>query len=437
MKKYLWLIYLIIANMATAQDFNREKLDEYFNLLSKHKKFMGSVAVSKDGKIIYQKAAGFCDYENNLKATPESRYRIGSISKTFTSVLVLKAIEEKKLEIDHTIDKYFPNLENAGQITVYHLLNHKSGIRSFTDDKNYLTWNTQSHTKDEMVEIIEKSGIEFNPGEESKYSNSNFVLLTFILEDLYSKPYKSLVEQYITEPLQLKNTYLGGHINTADNECRSYNFLKDWSAESETDISIPLGAGGIVSTPSDLVTFSDALFGGRLLTQESLEKMKTIDGNFGLGLFQIPFYERIGYGHTGGIDAFSAVFAHFPEDNVSYAMTSNGTVVDNNDISIAVLSAVFGKPYELPVFDGYNVSEDALEKYLGTYVSKQIPLKITVFKEGNVLLAQATGQTSFSLEATEEHKFRFQKAGIVMEFNPDEKSMILKQGGGVFLYIME
>ncbi len=430
-------MFLALSRMVFAQDINQEKLDEYFRLLEIHNRFMGSVTVSINGEIIYQKAIGFCEIENNIESTPASRYRIGSISKTFTSVLVLKAVEEGKLQLDRNIDKYFPSIENAERITIKHLLNHRSGIHSFTDDKDYLSWNTKPHSRAEMVEIIAGAESEFEPGSESRYSNSNFVLLSYILEDIYEKPYASILTEHITKPLGLIDTYLGGKINPANNECRSYSYLKNWQVEPETDTSIPLGAGGIVSTPADLVTFSDALFGGKLLSEEYLEMMKTIDGNYGFGLFQIPFYERTAYGHTGGIDGFSAVFAYFPKDKVSYALTSNGTVINNNNISIAVLSAVFNKPFELPDFNAYNVTANELDKYLGTYISKQIPLKITVTKDGNALIAQASGQPSFHLEPTAKDTFRFQRAGIVMEFNPEDKTMILKQGGGEFRYVKE
>jgi CubicO group peptidase (beta-lactamase class C family) len=115
--------------------------------------------------------------------------------------------------------------------------------------------------------------------------------------------------------------------------------MEKWNAEAETDISIPIGAGGIVSTPTDLTKFSDALFGGKLLKTESLEIMKTIKDQYGIGLFQIPFFDKKGYGHTGGIDGFTSVFIHFSDENISYALISNGTNFNNNDISIAVLSA--------------------------------------------------------------------------------------------------
>nr|HMM18425.1 serine hydrolase domain-containing protein [Petrimonas sp.] len=253
----------------------------------------------------------------------------------------------------------------------------------------------------------------------------------------FAKSYADLLQEYIVKPINLTNTYVFGKINPNNNECKSYSFAGTWKVENETDYTIPLGAGAIISTPSDLTKFADALFGGRLLKSESLEIMKTIKDGYGIGLFPIPFYESIGFGHTGGIDGFSSVYSHFTDDKISYALTSNGTNFNNNDISIAVLSAVYDKPYEIPVFTTYNLTPEELDGYLGVYASKQIALKITITKDGNTLIAQATGQSAFPLEATEKDKFKFDRAGVVLEFSPTDNTMILKQGGGQFTFTRE
>lgn len=426
-----------LIQIGFAQNFDKTKLDNYFNALETSNRFMGSVAVSKDGVIIYTRTVGFSDVENKVKANEKSKYRIGSISKTFTSVLVLKAVEANKLDLNQTIDKYFPTIKNAGQITIRLLLSHRSGIHNFTDDKDYWTWNTQPKTENEMVAIIAKTGSDFTPDSKAEYSNSNFLLLSYILEKVFNKSYAELLQEHIIKPIGLQNTSLGGKINPGKNECKSYRFNSGWKLETETDISVPLGAGGIISTPGDLTKFSNALFNGKLLKAESLEIMKTIKDHFGIGLFQIPFYYKKGYGHTGGIDGFSSVFSYFSDGNISYALTSNGTNYNNNNISIAVLSAVYNKPYEIPDFSGYNVTSEDLDKYIGVYTSKEIALKITVTKNGNTLIAQVTGQPALPLEATAKDKFKFDQAGAVFEFNPTEKTMILKQGGGQIKFTKE
>lgn len=434
MKKTILItaLFFTLVQIGLAQtNFDKAKLDSYFEALEKNNKFMGSVAVSKNGENIYTKSVGFADLENKVKATESTKYRIGSISKSFTAVLILKAVEQKKLDLDQTIDKWFPTITNAKKITVRHLLSHRSGIHNFTDDKDYLTWNTQPKAEKEMIEIIAKGGSEFDPDSKAQYSNSNFVLLSYILEKTFSKSYSDLLQEYIAKPIGLTNTYVFGKINPNSNESKSYRFAGSWKVEAETDYTIPLGAGSIISTPNDLTKFADALFGGKLLKSESLEIMKTINDGYGIGLFQIPFYKSVGYGHTGGIDGFSSAYSHFADEKISYALTSNGTSFNNNDITIAVLSAVYDKPYEIPVFTTYKLTSEDLDKYLGVYASTQIALKITITKDGNTLIAQGTGQPAFPLEATEKDKFKIDKVGAKLEFNPTDKTMILFQGGQI------
>ena len=438
MKKLL-LIFLITLFTATsfAQKFDKEKLDLYFQTLENNNKFMGSVALSENGKIIYTKSIGFSDVESKTKPNETTKYRIGSISKSFTSALVFKAVEENKLSLDTKISKYFPNIKNADKISISNLLNHRSGIHSFTDNENYLSWNTQKKSEEELLKIIEDGGSNFEPDTKADYSNSNYVLLSFILEKIYKKPYSEILQEKIIKPIGLKNTYVGGKINLENNEADSYIFENNWIKETETDLSIPLGAGAIVSTPSDLLQFAEALFNGKIISEKSLKLMETIKDDYGSGLFQMPFGAKKAFGHTGGIDGFSSNYGYFPEEKVAFALTSNGSNFTNNNIAIAVLSAVFDQPYEIPVFKTLELPSADLDQYLGIYSSKDIPLKITVTKNDTTLMAQATGQSAFPLDASDKNIFKFDQAGIVLEFMPANKTMILKQGGKNYNFIKD
>lgn len=434
---FISFIILLISQFSFAQNFDKKKLDQYFNALEENDKFMGSVSVRQNGKVIYSKAIGLADIENNIKATENTKYRIGSISKTFTAVLALKAVEEGKLNLNQTIDQWFPNILNADKIKISDLLNHRSGIHNFTTDPDYLNYYTQPNSEEKMIETITQAGSDFLPNTNTAYSNSNYVLLTFILEKAFDKTYSELVQEYIAEPLGLVNTYVFDEIKSQNNEAKSYRFTGSWEIQPETHYSVPLGAGAIISTSNEITKFSDALFNEKLLKAESLQSMKNIINGLGFGLFQIPFYEKIAYGHSGEIDGFSAVFAHFEEDEISYALLSNASNFNNNNITLAVLSAVFNKNYDIPTFSVYNHTQEELQQFVGVYSSTQIPLKISVSIEENTLIAQATGQSSFPLHGTEENKFEFEQAGIVMEFQPAENRMILYQAGGEFTYTKE
>ncbi len=420
-----------------AQTFDKEKLDNYLEALEANDKFMGSVAIAKNGEVIYTKATGFADVESKKKPDANTKYRIGSISKTFTATLVLKAVEENKLSLDQTIHKYFPLVTNAKKITISNLLNHRSGIHNFTNDDIYLEYNTKPKTEADMVAIIAEAGSDFEPDSKAEYSNSNYVLLSYILQKVYDQSYSDILDEKIIKPANLKNTKFGGKIDLSKNECNSYEYVSSWEKQPETDMSVPMGAGAIISTPSDLTQFAFTLFSRKIISAESVKTMTTIKDGYGMGLFTMPFGDKTSYGHTGGIDGFSSIFGYFEDDKVAFAITSNGNNYNHNNVSIAVLSAVFNEPYEIPLFKSIEVSSADLDKYLGVYSSPQIPLKVTITKSENTLVAQATGQPSFPLQATAEHQFSFDKAGVVLDFNPEAKQMTLNQGGGSYVMTRE
>jgi len=160
--------------------------------------------------------------------------------------------------------------------------------------------------------------------------------------------------------------------------------------------------------------------------------------NVGMGLFKVPFYDKIGYGHNGGIDGFQSSAYYFPEEKVSVALTANEVVYPLNDILIGVLSSCFGKEYRIPEFlEGIVLKAGELDKYLGIYSTPALPLKLTITGKENTLIAQGTGQPAFPLECFAENRFKFEQAGVELEFIPAENKMILKQGGMTFEMMKE
>ena len=260
-----------------------------------------------------------------------------------------------------------------------------------------------------------------------------------ITEKIERKDFSDILRDRITIPLNLSDTYYGDKISPAKNEALSYTKLNtSWDLATETDMSVPLGAGAIVSTPTDLNTFYNALFSGKVVSAISLTEMQKCIDNFGIGMFRIPFYEKQAFGHTGGIDGFQSNVAYFPEDKVSLAYLTNGVVMPMNDILIGVLSIYFGKDYEIPDFKpALELKSEDLDQYLGVYGSTDIPLKITISKQGNILIGQATGQPSFQLEAYEIDKFKFDPAMLKLEFVPAEQKMTLFQNGMKFEFKKE
>ncbi len=429
LKNKIFVVVTLLWGTVFTQNFNKPKLDSLFQILETKNKFMGSIAISEKGKIIYSKSIGKVDIETNINSNIETKYRIGSISKMFTSCMVFKAIEDKKMTLNQTLDKYFPTIENAKKISIGNLLNHRSGIHNFTNDEEYLKYYTSSQTEQQMIEIIGKGKSDFEPNSKGEYSNSNYVLLSYILEKTYKKSFKELLNNMILQPLKLKNTYYGSKIDINNNECFSYSFNDKWEKEKETDLSIPMGAGAIVSNPSDLLKFIESLFVNKIISQKSLEQMKTISENFGMGIFKVPFYDKIGFGHTGGIDGFGSSLSYFPHNNLSIALTANGLGYENNNIIIAALSCYFDKPFQIPTFNSIELKSADLDKYIGEYYKENFPLEISITKNENKLFAQATGQSAFPLDAIGKDKFEFLAANIIIEFSVEENILTINQRG--------
>ena len=439
MKATLWIFWLLltIASSASAQSsapFDGHKMNRFFDSLATYDQVMGSVSIFQQGEEVYRRSIGYASLASNRKATVRTRYRIGSISKTYTATIILQMAEEGKLTLDTRLAKYFPDIPNAGEITVEQMLRHRSGLANFTNLPAYRQYMEEPQTQKAMLKRFRRLEPAFAPGAEARYSNTNYVLLSYIAEEEDGKPFKQILEDRIVSPLGLPGTYVGEGIDpTKQNGALSYQWRGGWKPATETDLSIPLGAGAVVSTPTGLNRFFHALFQGKLLEDTTLARMRTLKENFGMGLFQIPFYERRAFGHNGGIDGFQSSAAYFPDAQVAVAFTGNALRMPMNDVLIGVLSIYFGRPYEIPSFaPEYEPSVEELEAYAGNYGSDGFSLDVRIFLEGEQLMGQATGQPAFPLSAKAQHRYRYRPAGLEIKFMPGQDALLLRQGGGEY-----
>jgi len=296
----------------------------------------------------------------------------------------------------------------------------------------------QPKTRNEMVDIIAATKPDFEPDARTEYSNSNFLLLGYIVEDLYKKPFNEILQEHICKKAGLTDTYYGGKIDPARNESHSYRFISSWEKQPETDMSIPHGAGAIISTPTDLVKFIYALFNDQLVSKTSLANMLTIkDASLGMGIMQLPYESKKVYGHGGAIDGFNSILCYMPEEKVAFSYISNGTAYAVNDILLRTINNYFGKYDKLPEFKTYEVNPQDLEQYAGVYASTQIPIKVTITARDGKLFGQGSGQPEIPLEGADKDVFKFEPAGIVMIFHPAQNEFILEQGGGKFTFTRE
>jgi CubicO group peptidase (beta-lactamase class C family) len=438
--RYNKIILLSLSILVTieclAQTINKEKLDEYIDTLAANDKFMGNVLVFQHSKKVYSHATGFSNIESGTKAHDETIYRIGSITKTITATLVLKAIEERKINFSDNIKTYFPSIEHADQITISHLLNHHSGIHNFTGG-NFADWKTQPKNRHDLIDSIAKGGIDFQPGSKALYSNSNYVLLTFILEDIYQKSYEEILNSKIIQPLNLKHFQFGDKMISPKIKTLPYYFEAGWNVSTETDLSIPRGAGAILSTAEDLAKVLDAIFHGKIISTQMLDKMEEQSDGFGFGLFEKNILERTAYTHDGAIDGFKSYFYYFAQDETIYILLSNAENCNLETVNNSILSVVFNKPFDVPKFYRYTVALKDLQQYVGTYTSQSSSLIIDISTKNNFLLAQPRGQVIYTMEATEKNKFLHERTGVTLEFIPSENQMIMNQGQQTIFFIKQ
>lgn len=429
-KNILSLFVLMFTVGAVAQNENKfEKIDRLLNYFYENNKFMGSVTIREKDKVVFERAYGFADVDAKIKATPDTKYKIGSITKMFTSAIIFQLVEEKKLTLDTKLSKFYPEIKNADSISIHQMLTHQSGIYNYTDDTGFSTVLKTPQTKSAMLKRIASYTPAFKPGATAEYSNSNFILLGYIIEDITKKPYKANVNERITKPLGLKDTYYYSKINSKRKEAYSYTFENGkWKKSDEWDASVAYAAGALISTPNDLTEFIKALFDGKIVKKETLNQMITLEQGYGSGILIFPFGERRFYGHNGGIEAFSSSLGHYPKDDMSIAMIQNGNNYDTNEIMIGILSCYYKLPYTFPNLTTFTVTPEILKSYEGLYTTTELPFKVKIVAADNALRAIATGgQGEFELIPVSNNQFVFNPASIVMTFS--SSGFILEQGG--------
>lgn len=423
MKKVLLLsVFLFIATVVSAQtEAKYKKIDSLFNYLYQNERFMGAVQIREGNTVVFDKAYGFADVESKIEATPNTKYKIGSITKTFTAAMIFQLIEEKKLTLDTKLYKFYPKIKNAEKITIGHLLGHKSGIYNFTNEENFISEVVHPISKESMLAKLANFEPVFEPNTKAEYSNSNYILLGYILERITKKTYAENLNNRIITKIGLKNTSYFNTINAADQEVFSYelNDQKKLEKIKEWDASQADAAGALQSTSADLTLFIQALFEEKIINKSSLAEMIKLDDGYGKGIFAAPFGDRTFYTHNGGIEGFTSTLGYYPKEKLGFSILMNFDNYSMNELVVSLLSIYYKMPYEFPKLQSITVSESILKSYEGIYAAANFPLKITIKNVNGTLTGQATGQPSFPLVAVSETEFLFEQAKISIVFTKD------------------
>lgn len=313
--------------------------DRLFNAL-RSKEPGAAVLIARDGKILYKKAFGYADLKNNVLVTPQTVFRLSSISKQFAACAILKLQEEGRLQVTDKLSKYIPDFPRADEITLHHLLTHTSGIPDYTDKllkKGMLRAVFKIHfptTKEKLLNYFKDEPFDFNPGESYKYNNSGYFLLYCIVEKVSGKNYGQYLKEVFFGPLQMTNTGMYDFKERLHNEPKSY-MSEDGNYRKLPDIAMSWfrGAGDLYSTLDDLYIWNEALFNGKVLSDQSMKAAFTPavlnDGkrprnaSYGYGWEVNAFRNQKVVEHDGNLPGWLSSMSRFVEANLTVIILTN------------------------------------------------------------------------------------------------------------------
>lgn len=344
---------VLLVNSSLAQSPGlAAKMDEYMNAAAKQG-FAGAVLIARDGHVLFSRGYGLANRELEVPNTPQTKFRIGSLTKQFTAAAILLLEERGKLSVQDSLCRYFDDCPKAwNEVTLHHLLTHTSGIPSYTDSREYITQRILPITVMGKIDQFKDLPLQFKPGEQWKYSNSGYFLLGYVIERAAGESYESFLRKNIFDSLRLANTGYDHHAAILKNRAAGYSRgLKGVVNARYLDMGHPYAAGALYSTVEDLYAWCEALFSSRLLSAKSLEVMTTpFKGDYAYGLFLTRVFNRRLIYHGAGINGFNANFARFPEEKITVVVLRNTDFGEPSPDTIAdALAAILlGEKYDLP-----------------------------------------------------------------------------------------
>lgn len=307
--------------------------------------FTGSVLVAQDGQILLSEGYGLADREKNIPNTRETRFRLGSVTKQFTAMAIMILQAQGKLDVQDSVCDYLSDCPAEWQaITLHHLLTHTSGIKDFTSMSGYSVTQATPSAPEETIARFKNQPLDFQPGDRWRYSNSGYILLGYIIEQVSKQSYEAFLQKNIFEPLEMRNT---GYDHDESSLATGYaNILNE---ARYLDMSIPYAAGGLYSTVEDLYRWDQALYSGQLLPSELLNLIfephspTDIDTSYGYGWEIGNLNNHMVVFHGGNIEGFATEIRRYLDDRVTIIVLSNQQDLPVNKITDSIAAMIFAE----------------------------------------------------------------------------------------------
>lgn len=426
----------LILPVAPAAAQDPARMDRIIQAAVDRDEFSGSVLVARDGAVLLDKGYGFANREWSIPNDGDTRFRLASLTKQFTAAAILVLAERGQVDIEAPIKTYLPDAPAAWDgVTLRHLLNHTSGIPDFVGDAEYETLKVQPATTAQLIARFRDRPLEFQPGEQWRYSNSGYILLTAVIERASGRSYAEFVAEHLFQPLGMADSGYDSHAAVIPRRAAGYVPTLQGVANADyVDMSVPLGAGGLYSTTRDLLKWEQGLFGGRLLRPESLALLTTAGlNNYALGLIVVEGGGRRLIVHNGAIEGFNTYMAYEAGDRTAVIVLGNINGPASDRLGSALVTLARGGDALLPdERAAVAVSPETLRAYEGVYdLAPDFALTLTV-TDGK-LMVQATGQQAFELLAESTDAFFLRDPDAQVTFTRDAsgaiQGLVLHQNG--------
>ncbi len=439
MKKYLFILLLLcvfFSNSNAQSDMEKAaRIDLMLRVYTKKNMFSGSVLIAKKGKVLLSKGYGLANTTSSVSNLPDTKFKLASVSKQFTAMAIMILQEKGKLSPEDKLTKYIPDYPDGDKITIHHLLTHTSGIPNVTALPVFDSIKGKPHTLEQIIALTKNKALEFEPGSKFNYSNSGYIVLTYIIEKASEKKYADYLKETIFEPLGMKNSGLYPATGSLKNSAIGYTDSNEGLVQAPyIDMTIPAGAGALYSTVEDLFLWDQALYTEKLVKKETLEKMMTVyKDNYAYGWMVTKYKEHKKFFHGGGIEGFNTVINRFTDDELCIVILKN---VDNYQLFNAnkmATAIMFGEKFDLPTeHKQMSVDKKIYKTLVGDYeLEPGFILSITT--DGTNIYSQATAQDKFEIYPEKENFYFLKVVDAQLEFNKDDSgnvnSLTLYQGG--------
>jgi CubicO group peptidase (beta-lactamase class C family) len=401
------------------------KIDEYMNATTKSGLFMGSILVARGGKVLVSRGYGMANLEWNIPNTPQTKFDIGSVAKTFTATLVLMLQERGKLSVQDPICKYLDDCPDAWrEVTIHHLLTHTSGITNYTELPDQFEMRALASFIRDAMSRIKKMPLQVKPGEKWSYSNTGYKLLHNIIEKVSGKPFEAFLRESILDPLKMTKTgaFEKPGIRHLIIDTRAAGYTDGRGPLENAPWVYPSYGGGLYSTVEDMFLWGQSFYTEKLLSRKTLDTAFTpVKNNYGYGWFVFNKAKHRFVLHGGGIPGYGTTFALYLDDNVIILVASNLDTAPTDQIHNDLAAIVFGEKYKLPpTWTAVTVDSNLYDAYVGRYQSQNPKTPkwfITITKENDQLwdrLDDDPGAATMVLRPLSETKF-FNKMFVLFE----------------------